>query len=144
MGLIGEVNELVIARARAGPKIADKIWVSETEEGDPHPLPLPYIMIFCDNGQYTSENLSQHDEQFYFNYTVHYVGETFQQVNWLADEFYAQWHMWRPEIAGLRFFKMKPNFSTPDNTNDAVKPPLLYRVDEWGLRGVKGHKYGAP
>ena len=140
MGLVGEVNNMVTDRAKFGV-LADKVFVSATNEGDPVPLPLPYIMIFCDNGQYTSELIAQHDEQFYFNYTVHFVGETREQVDWLVDHFYDRWHRWRPAIPGVRFFKMKPNFSTPDNTNDAVHPPFLYRVDEWGLRGVVGRKY---
>lgn len=143
MGLVSDINNLVLDRAREHPDLADKIYVAETTEVDPIPLPLPYIMIFCDNGQYTSELVAQNDEQFYFNYTVHFVGEGFEQLNWLADRFYGQWHMWRPSVSGLRFFKMKPNFSTPDNTNDALHPPLLYRVDEWGLRGVRGRKYVA-
>lgn len=138
MGWISDIHGAVIARARAGDGLADKIWVSETEEGDPRPLPMPYIMIFADNGQYTSDMIVQHNEKVYMNYTVHFVAETHDQVNWLADRFYAQWLGWRPEIEGFKAFKMVANFSTPDNTNDSVHPPLLYRVDEWGLRLVKG------
>jgi len=135
---IKTVNDTVLARAREHPKLADKIWMSETNEGDPSPLPLPYIMIFADNGQRTDPLMSNTSAMIYFNYTVHYVGETRQQVDALADAFYKQWDVWRPVIPGIRSFKMKANFSTPDNTNDAIKPPLLYRVDEWGLRMVKG------
>lgn len=132
------VQNLVLARARDVPQLADKIIMSEADEDDPKPLPLPYIMIFMDNAQRTSDLIASAGEKVYFNYTVHYVGETWAQINQLVRYFYAQWNQWRPVVPGYRSFKMMPNFSTPDNTNDALHPPLLYRVDEWGLLLIKG------
>lgn len=139
MGLIEDANNKVIERIRAAPALAQITYVSETTEEDPQPLPLPYIMVFCDNGQYTSEMLTQMSSQMYFNYTIHMVGETFDQVNALGDALYGQLLDWRATgIPGARAFKMIANFSTPDNTNDSVHPPLLYRVDEWGMRLTRG------
>lgn len=142
MGLIEDVNTAVIERLRAHPLLADKVYVAEAGgEGDLEqqtPLELPYVMVFQDNGQRTSNMLVQDQEMAYFNFTVHVAGETSQQINAMEDLVYEQWLAWRPIIAGYRFFKMIANFTTPDNTNNAVKPPILYRVDEWGLRLVKG------
>lgn len=138
MGLISDVHAATIQRLRDSTFLANKVYVSEAGEGAPRPLPVPHVMIFMDNGQYTSDLIVQEAEKAYFNYTVHFVAETGDQINLLADKFYEQWLMWRPTIPGWKCFKMVPNFSTPDNQNDAVHPPILYRVDEWGLRMVKG------
>lgn len=137
---VGLTVDAVLARLRANPKLSDKVYspVQDEEEGDPSPLPLPYVMVFPDTGTYRSDRAAFQSENSLFNFTLHVAGESQDQINKVMQEVHKQWVNWRPSIPGRTCWKMAHNFSTPINTRDDMRPPLLYVVDEWALQTTKG------
>lgn len=140
MGLVGDVNAAFLARLRAHPMLSGIVYdtASRQKQGDEQPLPVPYVMVFADNGQHTSELLAEMAERSLFNYTLHLVADTGSQLDRMGDAVLQQVLNWRPEVPGYRFFKARHHFSTPDNTNNRLLPTPVYRVDEIGLRCVRG------
>ena len=132
--------EAALARLRAHPVLADKVYspAQDEEEGDPSPLPLPYVMVFPDTGTHRSDRITYQSENSLFNFTIHVVGDSQTQVLKMMGAVALQWVNWRPVIPGRTCWKMSHNFSTPFNTRDDMRPPLNYVVDEWALLTTKG------
>ena len=132
-------NDAVLARLRANTLLADKVYEFQQEdEGDPSPLPLPYVMVFSDTATHRSDRAANQSENALFNYTLHVAGSSRTQVNATMAEVVKQLLNWRPVVPGRTCWKMAHNFSTPLNTRDDLRPPLFYIVDEWALQTTKG------
>jgi len=140
MGLVGDTNAAMFARLREHPLLANIVYdtASRQKRGDDQPLPIPYVMVFADNGQHTSGLLAEMSERSLFNYTLHLVADTGEQLDRMGDAVLDQIRNWRPNVPGYTFFKARHHFSTPDNTNNRLLPTPVYRVDEIGLRCVQG------
>ena len=130
----------VVERLRANALLADKVYypIQDEEEGDPSPLPTPYVMVFADTGTHRSDRVAFQSENALFNFTLHVVGRSKDEVNFTMSEVAKQLVNWRPSIPGRTCWKMSHNFSTPYNTRDDIRPPLGYIVDEWALMTTKG------
>lgn len=140
-GPIELVNNAFIDRLKSDPEFGELVvvggflpGVDETSGVARRP---PYVAVFADNGQYTSELAAQMAEMAYFVFQVTLVAEDWNQLNRMGDRFVSLIQNWRPEIPGRRCFKATHNFSTPDNTTNRLLPQPIYRVDEVGLRTVK-------
>lgn len=137
---IAATNEAVITRLRANPLLADKVFypIQDEQEGDPSPLPTPYVMVFADTATHRSDRAAFQSENGLFNFTLHVAGLSKDEVNYTMAEVAKQFVNWRPVIPGRTCWKMSHNFSTPINSRDDLRPPLLYVVDEWALNTTKG------
>lgn len=137
---IDATNEAFLTRLRDHPVLVDKVFspVQDEEEGDPSPLPLPYVMVFADTGTHRSDRQAQQSENALFNYTLHVVGDSKAQINYIMACVAKQLVNWRPVVPGRTCWKLTHNFSTPYNTRDDMRPPLGYIVDEWALMTTRG------
>lgn len=140
MGWVDEVNNHVVERIRAHPQLGDKTYTPITDEVGNLRLPtqLPYVLIFPDAGTASSITMGAEAGIKLFNYTIHMVGETDEQIFALANAVQMQLLRWRIALPGFRSWRMTQNFSTPINSRDDVRPPLLYIVEEWALQTMKG------
>jgi hypothetical protein len=133
-----EVNNLLLARLRENPGLTRRVHQFRTGAEAVGLLEIPYVMVYADAGHEQSERMANEFGQTVNNYTIHEVGETQDQVWELAQLVKEQLVGWRPRLDGRTFWKCKNNFVSPINTNNAIKPPILYTVGEWELRHTKG------
>jgi len=147
VGLVADVNRVFLERLRSDSRLTDKVYMGrandmdadEPNDGDEFPpIPLPYVMVFSDDGEFKSDRASDDAVNAEFTFTVNLVGDTTIQIQAMADVVNDLLLDWRPNVPGRRSWKARKSFSTPNNMQDELMPALIYTVADWSLRSTKG------
>ena len=89
--------------------------------------------MFIDNGVREQERFTGGQSTADFGITVHSVGTTPEQAQWVAERVYAQLLGARLTIPGRKARPVRAITSQPLQKDTDVSPPLFYCVDVFGL-----------
>jgi hypothetical protein len=123
----------VLARLRADTKIADAVFDSGADSPS-----VPYCVVYADQGTREQERLLATQSRATFVYTIHSVGSTPDEAQWMAERVYAQLLGFRPEIEGRSCWPIAAEASVPVRRDDDPHPALFFGVDEFRLSSVPG------
>jgi len=126
--VIREHVNAILGRLREDAGLADIVF-----QGVVTDRPKRYCSVFVDNGFRDQERLTGGQWTADFSITVHSVGTTPEQAQWVAERVYAQLLGVRLTIPGRRARPVRAQGSQPVRVDADVSPPLFYTVDEFGL-----------
>jgi hypothetical protein len=122
--VIREMKNAVLARLRADSELASVVF-----EGVVTNRPNRYVAVFSDSGWRTAERFTGAQSTSAQSFTVHSVGTTPDQAQFVADRVFTQLLDWTPSVAGRVCRRMRHEASEPVQIDADVTPPLFYAVD---------------
>jgi hypothetical protein len=118
----------VLNRLKANPDLT-----AITFEGVVASRPQKYVTVFMDNGFRESERVTARNTRATFTVTVHSVGSTPEQVQWVAERVFAQLVNWTPSIEGRRSSRSRHVVSRPIDVDTGPNPPAFFSVDQFEI-----------
>lgn len=126
--MIREHINAVLSRLRAHPDLKDIVY-----QGIVTTRPTKYCSVFVNNGDRTQERYTGGQWTADFTITVHSVGSTPEQAQWVAERVYEQLLGARLSVPGRSARPVRAQSALPVQTDRDVSPPLFYTVDEFGF-----------
>lgn len=126
--MIRATKNAILARLRA-----DAVLAGVTFEGVVEDRPELYCSVFINSGYRTSERFTGPAVTAEFTFTIHSVGTSQDQAQFVAERVFAQLLDFSPTIAGRTARRLRHVVSRPAELDRDVTPPLWFVVDQFDL-----------
>lgn len=111
----------------------DAVLAPVVFEGVVTSRPNRYVTLFTNSGVREAERFTGAQLTSTQSFTVHSVGTTPDQAQFVAEKVFAQWLDWTPTVAGRVCRRVRHSSSQPVQLDADVSPPLYYCVDEFDV-----------
>jgi len=125
---IRAVKNALLARLRADPVLKDC-----TYEGVVTTRPARYVTVYSDSGLREAERFTGGQWTSTQSFTVHSVGSTPDQAQFVAEKVFAQLLDHVLVVPERQCRRIRHGSSQPVQLDSAVSPPLWYTVDEFDV-----------